>query len=752
MKKLILISAGILAAVSAASVFLFSVLKKTDYSQSVFAEISSDIRITRDSRGIPSITASSLKDAMFALGRVHAEDRLPLMEELRLSAAGGGCLLYGEEGKLLDRTVSAAGIPSAAADALKDLPPETEGLLAAYTAGINSCRENWKGQIKFFRKENWTSLDIINILFFREWASAFLSSREMVFPVKKNSGIYTEPRLINEIIPGDLLSFYTDETEACVKLLKKINSMLKEKAGMFLQGFAFFIPGTDQEEAFSAFSFNSRYSSFPDWYPVKIQAGDFSIQAVTSAGLPFLFSGSTADLNFFCININADTQDFSIKKIRTEDEKLKYFSAGKWNEFRIQKEPSPWSPEMYSLHTDNDHGRALLSDTAECMKSSVLTMTHLLPESDSITALLNLPLCRNRKEAEKILSGISCLPRYWLLTDNNTADLVTAGIFPVRQNQTDTVKTGSVFFKTKNIFSVREFQSPVLAASGSLKYVQGMQARPVPGQKIIRLETLINESYRNGISSGIIKSVLTDRKIPFGEEFTKLFEINLEQNPITSARLAGLYFSGWDYSADSESTAAALYCSLLSNFMEETFSDKNCFDMDLFMENSGLLTDRFLKMVLKGNSLWFDRPSTSYIERAHDIFDRSFLRMLRELSRQAGPEIDGWKWGIIHRNTWKNPVKKSIISGITRRAIRSYGRGGCTGTVFGGIMNAALEPVTDTCISGFFSGKGTEILLNCPFSMDPLSEFSVSPEVPSFFPVFSGQELYSADIKKYHDR
>nr|HMQ71574.1 penicillin acylase family protein [Rubrivivax sp.] len=42
-----------------------------------------EIRIERDAHGIPTIRAGSVEDAVFGLGRVHAQDRLGQLETHR---------------------------------------------------------------------------------------------------------------------------------------------------------------------------------------------------------------------------------------------------------------------------------------------------------------------------------------------------------------------------------------------------------------------------------------------------------------------------------------------------------------------------------------------------------------------------------------------------------------------------------------------------------------------------------------------
>ena len=77
-----------------------------DYSGTqVVAGLSAPVEIVRDANAVPHIRASSELDAFFALGLVHAQDRLWQMELTRRAAQGRLSELFGERTVALDRLV-----------------------------------------------------------------------------------------------------------------------------------------------------------------------------------------------------------------------------------------------------------------------------------------------------------------------------------------------------------------------------------------------------------------------------------------------------------------------------------------------------------------------------------------------------------------------------------------------------------------------------------------------------------------------
>lgn len=102
------------------------------------AGLQAPVEVLRDARAIPTIRAASEADAAFALGYVHAQDRLFQMEMGRRAAAGRLAELVGSSALRLDRTMRLLGVPRLAEADVASLPADTRALLEAYAAGVNA--------------------------------------------------------------------------------------------------------------------------------------------------------------------------------------------------------------------------------------------------------------------------------------------------------------------------------------------------------------------------------------------------------------------------------------------------------------------------------------------------------------------------------------------------------------------------------------------------------------------------------------
>lgn len=96
------------------------------------------VEVVRDRRGIPHIEARSEAEALFALGFVHAQDRLAQMVWLSRVAHGRASELGGKAFVDADRRARILGLGRLASDQAEALDGGTRALLDAYVAGVNA--------------------------------------------------------------------------------------------------------------------------------------------------------------------------------------------------------------------------------------------------------------------------------------------------------------------------------------------------------------------------------------------------------------------------------------------------------------------------------------------------------------------------------------------------------------------------------------------------------------------------------------
>src|SRR2546430_6303501 len=96
------------------------------------------VRITRDSRGVPTIEATDRADLAYASGFVHAQDRYFQMDLSRRLAAGELAELFGGVALEQDRRARLFRFRTGAREGLAQAAPAERALLEAYARGVNA--------------------------------------------------------------------------------------------------------------------------------------------------------------------------------------------------------------------------------------------------------------------------------------------------------------------------------------------------------------------------------------------------------------------------------------------------------------------------------------------------------------------------------------------------------------------------------------------------------------------------------------
>lgn len=99
--------------------------------------VSAPVNVMRDRAGIAHVDARSMEDAAFAMGLVHAQDRLWQMEMSRRVVMGRVSEFAGAEGIEVDRFIRRLGLIRVAREEALRASAEVRGMLDAYAAGVN---------------------------------------------------------------------------------------------------------------------------------------------------------------------------------------------------------------------------------------------------------------------------------------------------------------------------------------------------------------------------------------------------------------------------------------------------------------------------------------------------------------------------------------------------------------------------------------------------------------------------------------
>ena len=179
---------AVLAAAGGGWVWLRGSLPQLD-GEIPLSGLSSPVEVVRDRHGVPHILARSEKDALFALGIVHAQDRLWQMEMNRRIGAGRLAEVLGADALDTDRLLRTLGLYRRAEATLVHLAPEARQRIEAYVRGVNAWLEAREGPLppEFLilgvEPETWRAADslvwpkVMSLDLAREWTRDLMRLR-----------------------------------------------------------------------------------------------------------------------------------------------------------------------------------------------------------------------------------------------------------------------------------------------------------------------------------------------------------------------------------------------------------------------------------------------------------------------------------------------------------------------------------------------------------------------------------------------
>ncbi|MGH8433895.1 MAG: penicillin acylase family protein, partial [Pseudomonas sp.] len=100
--------------------------------------LAQSVSIRRNALGMPLIETTTFHDALFALGYVHASDRLSQMVGMRLMAEGRLAEMVGPGALEIDRFMRAVNLKQSADALYKNASPRMKKFFEVYARGVNA--------------------------------------------------------------------------------------------------------------------------------------------------------------------------------------------------------------------------------------------------------------------------------------------------------------------------------------------------------------------------------------------------------------------------------------------------------------------------------------------------------------------------------------------------------------------------------------------------------------------------------------
>ena len=660
-----------------------------EYSGEIKSDkISSEIKIYRDSLAIPYISAANQKDAAFALGFVHAQERMFTMDLARRAAEGRLSEIFGKETVPFDQMFRTVGIKRICENIESKMNPASLKVLQAYADGVNLYLKNKKGQypIEFdilgYQPEDWTPLNSLEIIRMMGWELNIswwvdVSFTELVqkLGVDKVEEILPEyPENGPTIIPSEIKS-YPKITSNFIDTDKRFREFMGW-SGTHIGSNNWVVDGkiSVSGKPIIANDTHLGYKAPGTWFASVLQEGGWNVSGFTLPGVPGVVIGKNSNISWALTNIMNDDADFYLEKL--DSTKTKYFYDGEWKKLNsiddtiFVKNDKPVPFKIYST----DHG-PIISDVhpfsflyGDHPHTPALSMKWMGNDfSDEFTAILGIDNATDWDEFKESLKDFAVPGQNFVYADKKgNIGYVFGSKLPIRNSSSASfVLDGTTdkydwkgYLSQGNIPTLFNPTQNFIASANNktLKnfkyYITNLWE---PTSRIDRIDDLLTSKKEQSVSD--FQNYQMDFISPYAKEITKYILAAFQDVKVinNNLNLSLELFKSWNYEMDQYSQVPAIYATFLKYLLKNIYEDemgKDLYNEFVFVAN---IPYRSLERVLSNpDCSWFDDINTPQKETENDIIRKSLSDALTELEEKYGKDLTGWQWGDMHKVTFRH--------------------------------------------------------------------------------------------------
>lgn len=412
--------------------------------------LSAPVEVTLDRHGIPRIAAATERDAIMALGWLHARDRLFQMEVMRRGAEGRLAEWAGPGLLRSDRFTRTLGLARRARADLATLPAEVRDALDAYAAGVNAWIEA-RGRFSapefllLGKPEPWRPEDS---LLWGKVMGLWLSGNWRIELDRARLATILTPERLAELWPEDRSQGRPDL--ALIAAAAGLDTGHLTRLAAALPAFA--EPGTLPDSASNAWAVSgSRSASGAPllandphlgfqapilWYLARIDLPDGRMLAgATSPGVPYIVIGRNERIAWGFTTTHSDTQDVFVERLAGPDS---YETPDGPRPFAVTEEVIRvrGADPVRMRVRETRHGPVISDLDPVRAEGTVLAvaMANLVPDDTAAIGLQALNHAKSLAEARAAAALIASPPQNLMVADaDGRIGLFLTGRAPIRR-------------------------------------------------------------------------------------------------------------------------------------------------------------------------------------------------------------------------------------------------------------------------------------------------------------------------------
>jgi penicillin amidase len=680
----------------------------------VVSGISADVKVYRDEYGVPHVFGTSDRDVYFAVGYLHAQDRLWQMELMRRAGEGRLAEILGEPALNIDRMFRTLGLWRHAQKTLPVIDEKTRLSLQAYADGVNEFIQMHKGRypIEFdllnIEPEPWAvehSLLISRLmaweLNYSRWVDVILTQLvERLGPVKAAEIFPTWPEGAPLIVPDELRGKKTGLAANQLLEADQAFRSLLGTSGLESGSNAWALSGsrTTTGKPMLANDPHLMFSAPGRWYELHVEGPGLDVAGASIAGVPFVVIGRNRSIAWGVTNAMLDDEDFYAEEVDSVQHPTRYRLNNSWRpiETRVDtilvKDGPPVLLTVYRTHRGPIVNRMEPSAQLSRRLLSMRWVGHEVSNEAQAFYLINR--AGNWKEFLDGLRQFSVPAQNFVYADSaGNIGYHLAGRIPVRKIKSPTlVFSGQTeeydwkgfvpFEEMPQSFNPPEgFVATANNKTVSDSYPYYLSNLWEPEWRITRISEVLKSQPRFSIEEmeRLQQDVLSPHARDVVPIILRAYQGRQDEPADVQATLS--YFRNWNYEMKSNDVATTLFQAFLVRAVKNTFEDEMGPQLlSLYDTLATLPLDAMTKLMKKGGSPWFDNTQTPQFESMDDQIRKSLGDALEDLRTRYGGEIKEWRWGTVHQVEFPhvfsaNPLLRPLLT------VGPYPAGGSHSTV-----------------------------------------------------------------------
>jgi penicillin amidase len=683
LKKFLLVILSLIVIIALALVGYGFYLKPTYEGEQKLKNIQNETTVYFDDFGVPHIYANSQKDAITALGYVHAQDRLWQMELLRRIAPGRLSEMFGSKLVKTDKFFAGLGINENSEKAISKLDKNSQNyqLVMAYIDGINQYMEEGKTPIEFqilgLKKEKFTIKDVYNIFGYMSFSFAMAQKTDpLMTDIRNKLGLdYLKDFGLDGSLGKTQIKSFDGKSIEYAEITKSVASLLDNSPVPAFIGSNSWVIAPQKTKNGKVIFANDPHINFSQpctWYEAHIVVPDYEIYGYYLAGTPFPLLAHNRDYAYGLTMFENDDLDM-FQEENNPNNKNQYKTANGFQNYTIRKETIKVkdSSDVVLEVRETQHGPIMndLLDGIKDAKPVAMYWIYTQQNNQILDAVYSLSHSKNLDDFRKGVSLIAAPGLNIMYGDakGNIAWNTSGKLYKLDKS----VNSNFILNGTNGIDDKKEFQDfskNPHAINPSWNYIYSANNQPeavdgylypgyyLPQDRAKRISGLLE--LNNNWTKEDVGKMINDNTSSVTPSVAQNLILALDLKSLSSnEKYAIEILKKWNGSNNLKDLAPTIYNKWIYQYLKNTFQDE-LGNADFKM----LLSTHIVKQIIEPqskneSSIWWDDVTTkSEKETRKEILNKSFHEAITALENQLGKEVNSWTWDRVHTLEHQHPL------------------------------------------------------------------------------------------------